>query len=207
MWRSRWLSGVGVVVLIGGLILANYDGGVTPASATGNYKPPPNPFTEILKKLDEILDKLMNGSGAGNHTLRWDTNNPSASRFVTAFIGAVLDKNTGLVWEQAPDATTRTWPAATSYCANKPVGGTVGWRAPSVIELKSVQDPSLAAPFVPASVFTGVQSSGYWSASSIAGEPTSAWAVSFGDGVVGNGVKAAAGPVWCVRGPMQESVY
>ncbi len=30
---SKWLSGVGGVVLIGGLVLANYGGGVTPADA------------------------------------------------------------------------------------------------------------------------------------------------------------------------------
>jgi len=83
-------------VLIGGLVLANYGTGVPPAEATGNQFQ--NPFRQILDKLNEILAKLNSGGGQdGNHILRWDTNNPSASRFVTAFPGAVLDKNTGLV--------------------------------------------------------------------------------------------------------------
>ena len=67
------------------------------------------------------------------------TNNPSASRFTTAFHGAVLDKNTRLMWEQAPDPTPRVLQGfgepngATNYCINKKVpavGGTRGWRLP-----------------------------------------------------------------------------
>src|SRR5436309_3121868 len=59
-------------------------------------------------------------------TENWDGNLPSASRFtvLTAFASAaVRDNNTGLVWEQAPDAANRTWGQATSYCVNKNVGG------------------------------------------------------------------------------------
>lgn len=84
----------------------------------------------------------------------------------------------------------------------------MGWRLPSVVELKSVQDPSSSAPFVLASVFTGVQSAGYWSATTGAGDPSSAWQVQFFllGGMTTYG-KFQPAPVWCVRGPMQESVY
>ncbi len=34
--KSRWLSGIGAVVLIGGLVVANYGGGVTSAEAAGS---------------------------------------------------------------------------------------------------------------------------------------------------------------------------
>ena len=63
---SKWLSGVGGVVLIGGLVLANYGGGVMPAEAHDyqtiayNYQ---NPFKQILSKLNVILEKL-NAGGA-----------------------------------------------------------------------------------------------------------------------------------------------
>ena len=149
-------------------------------------------------------------AGQDNHTLRWDTNNPSASRFTTAFPGAVLDKNTGLVWEQAPDAaTTNSWFNATAGCVGKNVGGTVGWRLPSVVELKSVQDPSLPPPFVPASVFTGVQSDFYWSASTFAEAPTLAWVVGFGLGgsVPGQSKTLIFFRAWCVRGGMNPDQY
>jgi hypothetical protein len=213
--RSRWRSGIGAAVLVGGLVLTNSGGGVTPAAAAPPPDNPGVPFQEILDKLDQVLAALTGTAGQNNHTLRWDTNNPSGSRFTTAFPGAVLDKNTGLVWEQAPDATTpptRNWAAAIRYCLNKDVGGTAGWRLPSVVELRSVQDasPGAVAPFVPANVFTGVQSDSYWSATATTDTtfPIFGWHVNFFDN--GNAVGNSTTPfffVWCVRGPMQESAY
>lgn len=208
---NKWLSGVGVIVLAGGLSLANYGGGVTPAQAHDHQ----NPFKQILGKLNEILTKLNNGGGggstAGNYTMRWDTNNPSTARFtaLTDFGGAaVRDNNTGLVWEQSPVASTPgpTWNDARLQCIEKNVGGTRGWRLPSVVELASLIDPSLPAPFVPA-VFTGVRLAPYWSATANAVGTSTALSVSFDDGLVGMSSKSSNNAFWCVRGPMQESVY
>lgn len=142
----------------------------------------------------------------------WDQAQTGRCRFtVLADFGnaAVRDNNTGLVWEQAPDPTPPLgWSGATKHCASKTVGGTVGWRLPSVIELKSVQDPSLPAPFVPATVFTGIETAFFWSASSFAPDLTLAWAVSFlSIADVDRGAKVQSFRAWCVRGPMQESVY
>lgn len=142
-------------------------------------------------------------------TQNWDKNLPSASRstVLTAFNNqAVRDNNTGLVWEQAADGTTRTWTEATSYCVNKTVGGTTGWRLPSVIELNSVQDPSLLAGFVP-TVFSGVQGNRFWSATTVAGISTQAWLVDFSGGIVVIFNKGTSGWVWCVRGPMNAETY
>jgi len=144
-----------------------------------------------------------------------DKNLPSSGRFqvLSSFQNlAVLDRNSGLVWEQAPDTTTLNWSAATSYCANKTVGGMAGWRLPLGVELKSVQDPSLPAPFVPAAVFIGVQSANYWSALPIDSFPVTdhsavAWSVGFSVGGVFTNSKSVAGHVWWVREPMPESVY
>jgi len=83
----------------------------------------------------------------------------------------------------------------------------VGWRLPSVVELKSVQDPTLPAPFVPGTVFTGIQSSFYWSATSNAVDPTLAWFVRFLDGLVSTDSEADSGHVWCVRGGMNADAY
>ena len=193
--RSRWISGIGAVVLSGGLLVAGYGTGVPLAEATITLV---NPFPIIIDKLNEILAKLSTSGGGGNHTLRWDTNNPSATRFTTAFPGAVLDNNTGLVWEQAPDGAPRNW-------------ATVGWRLPSMVELISVQDgsPAPVAPFVPGTVFTGVQLIGYWSATTFAGGPTDAWVVFFSSSSgLDHRSKAIDGfYAWCVRGGMNADTY
>ena len=147
-------------------------------------------------------------------TQNWDKNLPSASRFtVLAIFGgaAVRDNNTGLVWEQAPAATLHPWAnveGATNYCVNKSVGGTRGWRLPSVTELASLIDPSLPAPFVPGNVFAGVQSSSYWAAKLSGGNPDIMWDVNFGSGLVSTFLdKTDLARLWCVRGPMNADAY
>jgi hypothetical protein len=167
--------------------------------------------------IDNARTAPPNKDGAsGTPTQNWDKNLPSASRFtVLKEFGdaAVLDNNTGLVWEQAPDAiTNRNWASSTRYCVSKLVGGTVGWRLPSVIELKSLQDPTLVAPFVP-SVFSGIQTvdADYWSATALADNPDAAWGVDFAGGssmgAVFNNSTANELHAWCVRGPMNADAY
>ena len=54
---------------------------------------------------------------------------PAAQRFVIlpAFNSeAVLDKETGLVWEKSPQTTTARWSAARRICTEKNVGGQTG---------------------------------------------------------------------------------
>ena len=153
------------------------------------------------------------GTNLGTPTQNWDRNLPAATRFtVLAEFGgaAVRDNNTGLVWEQAPATSTTSWFPATQVCANQSVGGTSGWRLPSVHELNGVRDPSLPAPFVPANIFTGVQGhdhANYWSASTRADVPTEAWTVFFFNGIVSGATKTSFYYIWCVRGPMNADQY
>ena len=120
--RHAWVSRVGIITLVGGFCLVGYGLGGTPAAAV-----PP------------VIEDALAGV-----TQNWDKNLPSASRFtvLAAFGGhAVRDNNTGLVWEKAPDTTVRSWGDSTFYCINKNVGGTRGWRLPSVTELVSLMIP------------------------------------------------------------------
>jgi hypothetical protein len=132
---------------------------------------------------------------------------------------AVLDGETGLVWEQSPDASTSDWYAASQTCLAKNVGNRQGWRLPSIQELSSLIDPSTAVggSFLPAgNPFSNVQASaasvGYWSSTGAIGtpvadgtiSPVSAYAVNFynsgpGGWLSAEGKLAVALKAWCVR--------
>jgi len=55
--------------------------------------------------------------------------------------GAVLDRESGLVWAQST-SSYGNYQYATTACQNLPIGNRVGWRLPTVQELMSLIDPS-----------------------------------------------------------------
>lgn len=137
----------------------------------------------------------------------WDQTLPAATRFIVLTnmgSAAVLDRETGLVWEQSPDTTFRNWQDAQIHCVQLNLGGRKGWRPPTIQELASLVDPAFIPSLPSGHPFT-VQSFAYWSASTLAGDTTSAWGVDFGNtsgnnGFVGNIFKVFEFRVWCVRG-------
>jgi hypothetical protein len=201
--KSTWPSAVAGAVLIGGGLLMNYG---TEVPSAGVQAVSANQLTVMINKLNQIVAPVGKSSTKQLQSTV-DTGNSPASRFVVAFPGAVLDKHTGLVWEEMPDTTLRTWADATRYCVTKTVGGTIGWRLPSMEELKSVQDPSMAAPFVPMDIFTDVQSTTYWSVSTSAKAPIGVSFVHFVDDRVSGSMKSDLFPAWCVRGGVNTEQY
>jgi hypothetical protein len=161
--------------------------------------------------VQESVDTLSPGGGEGHPTLRWDQVLPAEDRFeiLMAFTNeAVLDKETGLVWERAPQATTHTWSNARFQCAGRTTGGRKGWRLPSVHELASLVDPANTNPALPAGhPFTNVQSTRYWSATTIAGNALDAWFVDFFNGNMNDNDKVFTLLAWCVRGGMNADQY
>ena len=119
---------------------------------------------------------------------------------------AVLDRETGLVWEKSPELTLRDWQTALGVCNQKALGGRRGWRLPSVQELAALTDPTTFTAALPAGhPFVGVQSSVaqlpfYWSATTSASSTLSAWIVSFFNGLPQRTLKSGSLNVWCVRG-------
>jgi hypothetical protein len=138
----------------------------------------------------------------------WDQTLPASTRFIVLSnmsSAAVLDRETGLVWERSPSTSNLfVWPDAQSRCNRLTTGGRLGWRLPTLHELASLVDPSIPSPgpTLPAGhPFTNVQSSFYWSANIITFGPGIAWGVGFDNGFVGGNANVdAVGSVWCVRG-------
>src|SRR6202030_435310 len=67
----------------------------------------------------------------------WDQQIPATQRFIvlTNFASAaVLDRETGLVWERSPSQTAGFLEAALTRCKQLTTGGRGGWRLPRVEE-------------------------------------------------------------------------
>jgi len=191
--RHAWISRVGIITLVGSMILSS---GL------------------VLMTKSAQAAAIVSNSNTSSMT-SWDKNLPSASRFtVLADFGgaAVRDNNTGLVWEQSPEMLNHNWFQALPLCANKIVGGTAGtagWRLPSVVEIKSLQDMSLPYPNIN-TVFTVpglVAFNNWWSATTSSTNADDAWIVDIGGRVNGNNKTNGQGLVWCVRGPMNADAY
>jgi hypothetical protein len=122
---------------------------------------------------------------------------------------AVLDKETGLVWERSPDMTERDWFAAITHCYRRELANRKGLRLPTIEELASLVDEDEGPPTLPAGhPFINVRSQPYWSSTtSTHTTPAGAWGVGFGFGDVGTNGKTGTGYVWCVRGGQGHDAY
>ena len=127
---------------------------------------------------------------------------------------AVLDKETGLVWERVAGDTNGDqvvtlpddeldWGSARMHCLEKVVGDRKGWRLPTIHELLSLIVPSVpdAQKLPERHPFIDVQDGNYWSATTHAGDPENAWVMDlFGNVLFGQIDPFAVAFVWCVRG-------
>jgi hypothetical protein len=115
---------------------------------------------------------------------------------------AVLDRETGLVWEQSPDGFERRWQQALdAHCVNRVVGGRKGWHLPLREQLASLVDNIGNFPALPTGhPFSNISGGHYWSATTSADEPDRAYGVFFNGGGVNTRLKTQASLAWCVRG-------
>jgi Protein of unknown function (DUF1566)/PEP-CTERM motif len=78
-------------------------------------------------------------------TPSWDQSLPAGSRFLVLSnfnSDAVLDRETGLVWQRSPRATRFTYAIVNNLCGTQTTGNRGGWRLPNNAELASLFDPS-----------------------------------------------------------------
>ncbi len=145
---------------------------------------------------------------ASSLTGKWRKRLPAKERFKPALAWngagleecpAILDRETGLIWEKSPDPALRTWEEARTYCYQKTLGDRKGWRLPTVDELASLVDTEHLSPCIPEGApFSGVRAYFYWSATS--NDDDNAWYVVFAAGYIGKGPKEKESHAWCVRG-------
>ena len=156
---------------------------------------PPGPVGSTMKTLGDLVpawDQTLTSSGCGS--ARWN-----------CVMGgqAVLDNETGLVWEKTPSqgASTTGWSDAILICQQNGTGGRHGWRIPSAQELETLIDAG-GSGLAAGNPFTGIAPIYYWSSTTSQDDPSSARAVGFGglySGSLEKGDSADAG-LWCVRG-------
>jgi len=188
--QVNWIIRAGAVLLIGGLSLL--------AHQLMN-----NPSTAPSGKEVVIADIIRN----------WQNAHPAAQRFMIlpAFNNdAVLDRETGLVWELSPQASTVTWNEARTTCVKKAIGNQKGWRLPAPSEMRSLVGPAVDAPgpnLPPGHPFLNIQPTAYWTVVPEANQPSYAKYVDAFLGNVISLIKIYTFPVWCVRGPLRAEEY
>jgi hypothetical protein len=162
-----------------------------------------------------LIQTSVNNQSSAIGTLQDSVNNmlpawyqilPSAERFLMVMGDqAVLDRETGLVWELLPSTAEYVWQEAKNYCNTLTLGNRKGWRLPTIQELASLVyvDTPQPIPALPSGhPFQNVQSSPtsyYWSATTAA-DTLLTWRVNFYYVNVGIGPKDEHRLVWCVRG-------
>jgi hypothetical protein len=133
------------------------------------------------------------------------------SRFVVLDGGLVRDTLTNLVWQRDGSGTrtgcsgsgnlTCTWSEASAYCGALVLGGVTGFRLPTVKELRSIVDFTIAGPgpTIDQTAFPSTPSESFWTSSQYAGSSGSAWYVFFYNGASSNYDVSAHLWARCVR--------
>jgi len=164
-----------------------------------------------MKSLDEIaptwsqtLDSTDGEPGGCN-----------SSRFKCVMGGAaVLDMETGLVWERVPndDPFGTSWLESMDECQRKTIGNRGGWRLPRAEELFTLIDYSTGVGRLPPShPFTGLlDGTCYYSTTTMATDENKAWGL--GSDLAQNihspcEVPKTGATYWCVRGGQGDAVH
>lgn len=145
-------------------------------------------------------------NGSYYATPSWNQQIPAATRFIVLTdwgSAAVLDRETGLVWERTPASATSDWVNALYFCRALLDGNRRGWRLPSYEDLTSLLDPTQSNPALPAGIFLGIGPADiFWTASTDEGDAAAAWVVEIASATTNLTALKTANLFrsWCVRG-------
>ncbi len=116
--------------------------------------------------------------------------------------GTVTDNDTGLMWMKDGAPIIMLWQPALAYCEGLDLAGHSDWYLPNVKELQTLVDHSRTSPAIDTDYFVS-SGSAYWSSSTSAQDPSTAWYVNFYHGSVNVNVNGKTGgtglKVRCVR--------
>ena len=189
--------------LVTGLLLLLAVMVFAPQVLAGDLNPPgpPAPTMKPLNQIPPTWDQML---PANDGPIVNGVPDPcNSSRFKCVLNNnAVLDRETGLVWEKSPGTQLYAWTDAFNACTQKYLGPRYGWRLPTVEELASLVD-RFSNPTLPAGhPFTNVQSNVYWSATAVPGYTGTAWGVHFASswGTPYSSPTTFQYAAWCVRG-------
>jgi len=142
--------------------------------------------------------------------------NPMSFTVIGSNSDMVQDNNTGLVWQRQDDGNSYNWYQAAgvydanynsssqNVCGALNLGGFGDWRLPSKKELITIVDYSIPypGPTINMTYFPNTKSSDYWSSTTNASSPDSAWVVDFVVGSVSYYYNKYYGYMYvrCVRG-------
>jgi hypothetical protein len=187
--RGGWLvAGVLTLALVASLGRVVFGGPLDPSG-------PPASTLRSLGELPPSWHQNLSSTG---------TDACHTERFECVLGGdAVLDRETGIVWERAVTGAAQTWPDAFKTCTERGTGGGAGWRLPEIDELLTLWALGQSSPALPAGHpfdLGAVASQSVWSATpdwSVAGR-SFIWVLSNGQhGVFTHNIPTF---YWCVRG-------
>lgn len=116
---------------------------VSALAAAGDLEPPapPGPTMKTLNEIPPTWSQILDSTDGDPAT------GCDSSRFKCVLGGeAVLDLETGLVWERVPSNSTFIEQLAEEHCLLRTTGGRSGWRLPQISDVRSLPDYS-SAPF------------------------------------------------------------
>ena len=161
---------------------------------------PPGPVGSTMRTLGDLVPSW--------HATLSSSGGCSSQRFSCVMGGAaVLDSETGLVWEKSPAfaSLTDSWFNDETLCTSNQTGGRFGWRMPTAEEMLSLKDPSAFPEGLPGGhPFTNLGSARFWTATSDPLDEDNARYVDIS--LLGSSEQTAwkgaqnIASVWCVRG-------
>jgi|GEM_PF-1121865 len=120
----------------------------------------------IMETLNYIMERLDHMQPTWDQKFQCDE--IACPRFEVVLEGnmfegkAVLDKETGLVWQWSPSKDRVSWDYAKTFCLQASTGNRFGWRLPTVEEFRSLLIPGQYNPSLPVGHPFDTDCSGVW---------------------------------------------